>query len=409
LGIDEAGRGPVLGDMVYACAYWAESLNAALSKAGFMGECPPPLSSLHHTPTLHLGLTYTAATHPADSKQLTEARRRTLAAKARAHPDVGFVVLPLTAPFISTSMLRRVPYSLNAMSHDAAIEMVREVQRRGVTIAHVYVDTVGEPGSYERKLTAAFRNRVKFTVSKKADSLFPVVSAASILAKVARDAVLPRWVFAEPFLAARFPPPGTDAAVSVLEEADAAGGGGEAGSGADSEGEGEGDGDVVEEGAAAAPAAKRRRGGVADGAEDGDASTAKPKPTYPPFAKRLPGWRLHPSHAGSGYPGDAITKRWLRETVEPLFGWPDVMRFSWGTAKELLKEVAVEVDWGDDDDDGTGAGGGSSKRLTAFFGGGAGSGVGGVSGGAGETLRASWARSRGITAVGAGAGAGGVL
>jgi ribonuclease H2 subunit A len=351
---------------------------------------------------------------------LTEAKRRTLAAKARAHPDVGFVVLPITAPFISTSMLRRVPYSLNAMSHDAAMEMVREVQRRGVTIAHVYVDTVGEPGSYERKLTAAFRNRVKFTVSKKADSLFPVVSAASILAKVARDAVLPRWVFTEPFLAARFPPPGTDAAVSVLDEADegdAAGGGGGRDAvvvGDDSDVE---EGDDGGGGAAAAPAAKRRRSGGDSDGEGADTAVEagrKSKPAFPPFAKRLPGWRLHPSHAGSGYPGDAITKRWLRDTVEPLFGWPDVMRFSWGTAKELLKEVAVDVDWGDEDE-GTGIGGSGgpgNKRLTSFFGGGSGgaSGAGGVCGGMGEPMRATWARARGIAAVGCGAaGSGGIL
>ena len=33
LGIDEAGRGPVLGPMVYACCYWAESNEEAIKKA----------------------------------------------------------------------------------------------------------------------------------------------------------------------------------------------------------------------------------------------------------------------------------------------------------------------------------------------------------------------------------------
>lgn len=51
-------------------------------------------------------------------------------------------------------------------------------------VAQVYVDTVGDPGKYESKLTARFESRIKFTVRKKADSLFPVVSAASICAKV---------------------------------------------------------------------------------------------------------------------------------------------------------------------------------------------------------------------------------
>lgn len=50
-------------------------------------------------------------------------------------------------------------------------------------LLQVYVDTVGDPEKYRIKLTERFPS-IKFVVAKKADSLYPVVSGASIVAKV---------------------------------------------------------------------------------------------------------------------------------------------------------------------------------------------------------------------------------
>ena len=47
----------------------------------------------------------------------------------------------------------------------------------------VYIDTVGDPEKYRIKLSEKFPG-IKFVVAKKADSLYPVVSGASIVAKV---------------------------------------------------------------------------------------------------------------------------------------------------------------------------------------------------------------------------------
>lgn len=55
---------------------------------------------------------------------------------------------------------------------------------RSLPLAQVFVDTVGDPVRYEQKLEGVFKGAVKFTVRKKADSLYKVVSAASICAKV---------------------------------------------------------------------------------------------------------------------------------------------------------------------------------------------------------------------------------
>ena len=39
---------------------------------------------------------------------------------------------------------------------------------------------------------------------------------------------------------------------------------------------------------------------------------------------------------GCGYPGDKITKAWLVDHMDPVFGFPSNVRFSWKTSYELL-------------------------------------------------------------------------
>ena len=47
-------------------------------------------------------------------------------------------------------MLRVAKYNLNAISHDAAAELVRWALDNGVAVAHCFVDTVGDPARCTR-------------------------------------------------------------------------------------------------------------------------------------------------------------------------------------------------------------------------------------------------------------------
>lgn len=167
LGIDEAGRGPVLGPMIYGTFY-----------------LPIPLS----TPLLR------DTHHFDDSKLLTPSFRASLLA-ALCTPDTdlytscGWAISSLSARDIAAGMLRPNAYNLNAQAFDATVGLIRGVLERGVNVAEVYVDTVGQPEAYQRRLEREFPT-LRITVAKKADSLYPVVSAASVCAKVTRDVAL---------------------------------------------------------------------------------------------------------------------------------------------------------------------------------------------------------------------------
>lgn len=86
---------------------------------------------------------------------------------------------------------------MNEISHDTAMELIDTCyNQRKLNITHVYLDTVGDPTKYELKISKRFP-KLKIKVSKKADSIYPCVSAASICAKVTRDSALKEWVFKE--------------------------------------------------------------------------------------------------------------------------------------------------------------------------------------------------------------------
>ncbi|KAK9283715.1 hypothetical protein L1049_011965 [Liquidambar formosana] len=131
------------------------------------------------------------------------------------------------------------------------------------------LDTVGDPEKYRIKLSEKFP-AVKFVVAKKADSLYPVVSGASIVAKVTRDRALRDW---------------------LLDE------------------------------------------------------TAG---------------NMH-RNFGSGYPGDPETKAWLEHHKHSVFGFPTLVRFSWGTCTPYLKD-SVEVLWETDKMDEDASSSRSGKR-----------------------------------------------
>lgn len=197
----------------------------------------------------------------ADSKQLTEEKRdlifNNILTKKDIRSNFGWAVEIISPNYISQCMLRRTKHSLNEVSMESAIELVNKAIAAGVNIAEIYVDTVGPSEKYQARLLEIFPD-FQITVAKKADSTYPIVSAASICAKVTRDHCLKGWQFRE----------GTSV-------------------------------------------------------------------TYEQF--------------GSGYPGDPKTKAFLQDNIDPMFGYPRIVRFSWQTAVTALNGRSLKIEFDESD------------------------------------------------------------
>lgn len=157
-GIDEAGRGPVLGPMVYAIYVMRPS----------------------------------APTSFKDSKILSVAERERLFAgiqrQSRDKRDVAGYAYLAVAPECITTHMEAGSLNLNAIAHKAVLRLLSELSLHCRNVSAVYVDGLGNNTKYAAFLSSHFPFR--FIVENKADSTYQVVSGASIVAKVTRDSFI---------------------------------------------------------------------------------------------------------------------------------------------------------------------------------------------------------------------------
>ena len=48
---------------------------------------------------------------------------------------------------------------------------------------------------------------------------------------------------------------------------------------------------------------------------------------------------------GSGYPADPVTKKFLRDNLDEVFGFPSIVRLSWKTAENLVEEKGIAMEF----------------------------------------------------------------
>ena len=180
----------------------------------------------------------------ADSKQLSDARRREVLASLRALDGFVAATRSVSAREISARMLAPARASLNALAFEAARGLLADFAAAH-EVEEAVVDLISPAAQYAAYIKEKLP-RLRLRIEAKADARYPIVGAASIVAKVARD--------------------------------DALG----------------------------------------------------------------PG-------RGSGYPSDPATQRWLREHLDPVYGFLDrEVRFSWETVQRMVREGCRKCVWRSD-------------------------------------------------------------
>ncbi|OAG29959.1 ribonuclease H2 subunit A [Nematocida displodere] len=237
LGIDEAGRGPLAGPLVYSAMFWEEtravtkykdSKTVGVTKRGlqFQELCDDPsvgfvicalspifisLNMLNHMEDLRLAklarISRSQVRKVPKSKKrakltLDEPAPNTLAKYATICPQPATLQPELTTTsktFIGTpepdhsSKPDQHRLNLNELSLECVSQIIQVHIIDNVCISKIFMDTIGPPETVTTMLKTAMKTNTDLktiVVESKADAKYQIVSAASIGAKVVRDAFI---------------------------------------------------------------------------------------------------------------------------------------------------------------------------------------------------------------------------
>jgi ribonuclease H2 subunit A len=202
VGIDEAGRGPVLGYLVYCAMIFYEDTEVCKDFK--------------------------------DSKKLSEKQRDKVYDRI-LNKNYEFICKFNHSDTITHLMISG-EQNLNQISVNSVLELLSAINNNYSNVKTVYIDALGNCDNYKKLLNTKFK--FDYVIEEKADAKYPIISAASIVAKVCRDASL----------------------------------------------------------------------------------------------------KTFGSGFGSGYPSDPLTRKWLKENINNVFGFPSGVRHSWKTISNLLEE-----------------------------------------------------------------------
>ncbi len=154
LGVDEAGRGAVVGPLCIAAVVIDEEKEKELDKMGVD-----------------------------DSKKLSRKRREELEGKVKEVAE-DFAVLKIDAGTIDEEMERN---SLNLIEAERMAELIETLKPDKAIVDATEAKTEKVKNTIQGLMSEELKEEVEIVAENKADENYPVVSAASILAKVTRD------------------------------------------------------------------------------------------------------------------------------------------------------------------------------------------------------------------------------
>ena len=151
IGIDEAGRGCIIGPMVI---------------------CAAAINPLEEYKLKEMGVK--------DSKKLSPAQRENLYGKVGRM--CKYTTVKVTAAELNVMMDK---HNLNEIE---AIKIAQAIDQLAIRDATVYVDSPDNvPSKFARRIEKYVKTRVRIVSANRADDTYVIVGGASIIAKVTRD------------------------------------------------------------------------------------------------------------------------------------------------------------------------------------------------------------------------------